>query len=85
MFYIKVENLKERTRLIEHLQYHGIQAVFHYVPLHSSPAGEKFGRFFGEDNYTTQESERLIRLPLYYGIKKEEIESVIGTLVEYYA
>jgi len=84
MFYIKVENLKERTRLIEHLKYHGIQAVFHYVPLHSSPAGEKFGRFFGEDVHTTAESEKLIRLPLYYGIKQEEINSVIDTLNEYY-
>ena len=84
MFYIKVENLKERTRLIEHLKYHGIQAVFHYVPLHSSPAGKKFGTFFGKDTYTTSESEKLIRLPLYYGIKQEEINSVIDTLNEYY-
>jgi dTDP-4-amino-4,6-dideoxygalactose transaminase len=85
MFYIKVADLKERTRLIEHLESHGIQAVFHYVPLHSAPAGMKFGMFAGEDNYTTKESERLIRLPLYYGIKPEEIESVIDTIVEYYA
>jgi dTDP-4-amino-4,6-dideoxygalactose transaminase len=85
MFYIKVKDLKERTRLIGHLESHGIQAVFHYVPLHSAPAGMKFGMFAGEDNYTTKESERLIRLPLYYGIKPEEIESVIDTIVEYYA
>jgi len=85
MFYIKVKNLKERTRLIEHLKYHGIHAVFHYVPLHSAPAGKKFGMFYGEDVYTTTESERLIRLPLYYGIKPEEIQSVIDTIVEYYA
>ena len=85
MFYIKVNDLKERTRLIGHLDSHGVQAVFHYVPLHSAPAGIKFGTFVGEDKYTTYESEKLIRLPLYYGIKKEEIQSVIDTILDYYA
>ena len=85
MFYIKVKDLHERTNLIEHLKSHGIHAVFHYVPLHSSPAGMKFGRFSGEDTYTTVDSERLVRLPLYYGIKQEEIESVINTIIEFYA
>ncbi len=85
MFYIKVKDLNERTNLIEHLKSHGIHAVFHYVPLHTSPAGIKFGRFSGEDTYTTKDSERLVRLPLYYGIEKEDIESVINTIVEYYA
>lgn len=85
MFYIKVKDLNERTNLIEHLKSHGIHAVFHYVPLHTSPAGIKFGRFSGEDTYTTNDSERLVRLPLYYGIEKEDIESVINTIVEYYA
>ena len=85
MFYIKVKDLNERTNLIEHLKSHGIHAVFHYVPLHSAPAGIKFGTFFGEDTYTTTESERLVRLPLYYGIKREEIETVINTIVGYYA
>ncbi len=85
MFYIKVKDLNERTNLIEHLKSHGIHAVFHYVPLHTSPAGIKFGRFSGEDIYTTKDSERLVRLPLYYGIEKEDIESVINTIVEYYA
>ncbi|MCD6211865.1 MAG: dTDP-4-amino-4,6-dideoxygalactose transaminase [Sulfurovum sp.] len=85
MFFIKVKDLNERTNLIEHLKSHGIHAVFHYVPLHSAPAGIKFGTFFGEDIYTTTESERLVRLPLYYGIKQEDIESVINTIVEYYA
>ena len=85
MFYIKVDNLKERTRLIGHLDSHGVQAVFHYVPLHSAPAGMKFGTFSGEDKYTTSESENLIRLPLYYGIKKEEIQSVINAIIDYYA
>jgi len=85
MFYIKVKDLNERTNLIEHLKSHGIHAVFHYVPLHTSPAGIKFGRFSGEDTYTTKDSERLVRLPLYYGIEKDDIESVIKTIVEYYA
>lgn len=68
MFYIKAKDLNERTRLIEYLKSHEISAVFHYVPLHSSPAGQNFGRFHGKDNYTTRESERLLRLPLYYGL-----------------
>ena len=85
MFYIKVKDLNERTNLIEHLKSHGIHAVFHYVPLHSSPAGMKFGRFFGEDTHTTSDSERLVRLPLYYGIKQEDIERVINTIMEFYA
>jgi dTDP-4-amino-4,6-dideoxygalactose transaminase len=85
MFFIKVKDLNERTNLIEHLKSHGIHAVFHYVPLHTAPAGIKFGRFSGEDTYTTKDSERLVRLPLYYGIKQEDIESVINTIVEYYA
>ncbi len=85
MFYIKVKDLSERTNLIEYLKSNGIYAVFHYVPLHSAPAGIKFGRFEGEDNYTTTESERLIRLPLYYGIKQEELETVINATVAFYA
>lgn len=85
MFFIKVKDLEERTNLIEHLKFNGVQAVFHYVPLHSAPAGEKFGTFFGEDIYTTAESERLVRLPLYYGIKPEEIQKVIEAIHDYYA
>lgn len=77
IFYIKVHDLEERTALIQHLKDSGIGAVFHYVPLHSSPAGKKFGRFFGEDCYTTKESDRLLRLPMYYGITEKEIDSVI--------
>jgi dTDP-4-amino-4,6-dideoxygalactose transaminase len=84
MFYIKVQDIEERTNLIEYLKSHGIHAVFHYVPLHSAPAGMKFGMFVGENNYTTKESERLIRLPLYYGIKQEELESVIKAIKEFY-
>ena len=85
MFYIKVKDLNERTTLIEHLKAHDIHAVFHYVPLHSAPAGIKFGTFSGTDTYTTHESEKLIRLPLYYGIKQEELESVIEAIKDYYA
>ena len=70
MFYLKVRDLEERTAFIEHLKQHGVMAVFHYVPLHSSPAGLKFGRFHGEDVFTTRESDRLVRLPMYYGLKK---------------
>lgn len=84
MFYIKVRDLKERTALLQHLKNNGIGAVFHYVPLHSAPAGRKYGRFHGEDIHTTSESERLIRLPLYYGISAEQIEYIIEKIKEYY-
>lgn len=84
MFYIKVKDLSERTALIEYLKSNDILAVFHYVPLHSAPAGERFGRFHGEDKYTTKESERLVRLPLYYGLKKEEIDFVTGAVKKFY-
>lgn len=80
MFYIKVKNLKERQKMLAYLKEHGIGAVFHYVPLHSSEAGLRFGQFFGEDKYTTMESERLIRLPMWYGLKGEEIQMVIGAI-----
>jgi len=84
MFYIKVKDLNERTALINYLKQNGILAVFHYVPLHSSPAGLKFGRFYGEDKYTTKESERLIRLPLYHGLKDNEVYFVIEKIYEFY-
>jgi len=73
MFYIKAKNLEERTKLIKYLKDNGIQAVFHYIPLHDSPAGKRFGRFNGKDEYTTSESEKLVRLPMYYGLTKSEI------------
>ena len=84
MFYIKTKDLDERTRLIDFLKHHGIYAVFHYVPLHSSPAGITFGRFHGEDIYTTKESERLLRLPLFYGITQEEVEFIVKKVKEFY-
>lgn len=77
MFYIKLADLDERTRLITHLKELDIQAYFHYVPLHSSAAGSRFGRFHGTDTYTTKESERLLRLPMWYGLSDEQIDQVI--------
>jgi len=84
MFYIKAKNLKERTHLLEYLNENDINAVFHYVPLHSAPAGLRFGLFSGEDKFTTIESERLIRLPMYYGIKEEDLSKIINTLKTYF-
>jgi Predicted pyridoxal phosphate-dependent enzyme apparently involved in regulation of cell wall biogenesis len=84
IFYIKVKDIKVRTKLLEFLKSSGILAVFHYVPLHSSPAGLKYGRFHGEDKFTTKESERLIRLPLFYGIKNVEIEEVVDRIYKFY-
>lgn len=84
MFYLKTDNLNVRTRLLEYLKANGIGAVFHYVPLHSSPAGIKYGRFAGEDKYTTRESERLVRLPMYYGLSKEQVEFVCEKINAFY-
>lgn len=84
MFYLKVKTLDERTALLEHLKQNNILAVFHYVPLHSAPAGLKFGVFHGDDRFTTSESERLVRLPLFYGIEKEEIKLIIDAIFNYY-
>lgn len=69
MFYLKLKDLEQRTKFIDHLKANDIMAVFHYIPLHTSPAGKKFGRFHGKDQYTTKESERLVRLPMYHGMK----------------
>ena len=85
MFYVKVKDLDERTRLINYLKDNDIWAVFHYVPLHSAPAGRKYGRFHGEDIYTTTESNRIVRLPLYYGIQKKEIVLVIKKIIDFYS
>lgn len=84
MFYIKCKDLEERTKLIDFLKRNGIYAVFHYIPLHSAEAGLKYGRFHGEDKYTTKESERLVRLPLYYDLKEEEVKLVIDKVKEFY-
>lgn len=84
MFYVKLKNLKERTEFIKYLKENGVQSSFHYVPLHSAPAGIKFGRFDGEDQYTTIESERLTRLPMYYGLTDEDQGKVIEYIKKYF-
>ena len=85
MFYIKAKDLEERSTLIKFLKENGISSVFHYIPLHGAPAGQKFGRFHGEDKYTTKESERLLRLPLYYGLEKEKVLTVCEKIKEFYS
>lgn len=84
MFYIKCKCLEERQDFISYMKENDILCVFHYVPLHSAPAGMKFGRFFGKDVYTTAESDRLVRLPLYYNIEKEDLEKVIDRTLAYF-
>ena len=84
MFYIKLRDLKQRTAFIEYMREREISCVFHYVPLHSAPAGIRFGRFNGEDVYTTKESDRLVRLPLYYGMAKEDRDRVIETVLSFF-
>ena len=81
MYYIKVRDLETRSRLIAYLKENGIYSAFHYVPLHSSPAGEKFGRFSGEDIYTTRESERLLRLPMFYNLPMEDVAYIVEKLL----
>jgi len=84
MFYIKVKNLEIRTKLLNYLKENGIWAVFHYVPLHTSEAGKMFGRFEGTDEFTTKESERLIRLPMFYGLKREDINYVVSKINKFF-
>lgn len=84
MFYIKTKDIEERTQLINFLKERDIMAVFHYIPLHDAPAGKKFGRFNGEDKYTTKESERLLRLPLYYGLEENQLDYICNTVEEFY-
>ena len=85
MYYLKLRDLEDRTAFIQYLKDNGIVAVFHYIPLHSAPAGLKFGRFHGEDVYTTRESDRLVRLPLYYGLTEADQQHVIDTALAYFA
>lgn len=85
MYYLKLKNLQERTAFINYMKENDVHTVFHYVPLHSAPAGLKFGRFAGEDVYTTKESERLVRLPLYYGLAQEDLEKVIRLVYDFFA
>ncbi len=84
MFYVKLKDLEERSRFISYLHENGVGCVFHYVPLHSSPAGRRFGRFYGDDVYTTKESDRLARLPMYYGLTKEDRDKVIATVLSFF-
>ena len=83
MFYIKMKNLEERTGFIDFMKKKEILTVFHYIPLHSAPAGLKYGRFHGEDIYTTKESERLVRLPLYYNLSLDEVDYISEAVKEY--
>lgn len=84
MYYIKCKDLDERTRFITYMKSRGIQCVFHYIPLHSSPAGKRFGRFYGEDRYTTRESERLVRLPMYYQLPEESLACIVEAIRDFY-
>jgi len=84
MFYIKCKDLNTRQAYIKYMRNNDIQCVFHYVPLHSAPAGLKFGRFVGEDEHTTPDSDRLVRLPMYYNIDKEDIKKVIDKTIEFF-
>ena len=84
MFYIKTKDMEERKALISYLKERDIAAVFHYVPLHSAPAGLRFGRFHGEDRYTTKESDRLLRLPMYYNLSESDQQKVIDAVHGFY-
>ena len=80
MFYVKLRNLEERTAFIAYLKEQDVSSAFHYVPLHSAPAGLRFGRFHGEDRYTTAESDRLVRLPMYYGLTEADADHVVSAV-----
>ena len=84
MFYIKARDLEQRTRFISYMKENGVLTVFHYIPLHTSPAGQKFGRFHGEDRYTTRESERLVRLPMYYGLTLDQVDFICGLVKNFF-
>lgn len=85
MFYFKTKNFDERTALLTHLKTDGVYAVFHYVPLHSAQAGNRFSRFHGDDEFTTKDSERLIRLPIFYGMPKSERDHVVQSVLKFFA
>lgn len=84
MFYLKTADIEERSSLIAYLKANDILAVFHYIPLHTAPAGLKFGRFHGEDIYTTKESERLLRLPMFYKLTLDEVDYICDKVKEFY-
>lgn len=85
MYYIRLNDIEDRDAFIAHMKAHDILTVFHYIPLHASPAGESFGRFNNEDRFTTQESERLVRLPLFYNMTDETQQIVINAMLKYFA
>jgi dTDP-4-amino-4,6-dideoxygalactose transaminase len=84
MFYIKCRDVAERGRFISYMKEKGVLCVFHYVPLHTAPAGLRYGRFDGEDKYTTRESERLVRLPMYYGLEEKDIGYITDCVKAFY-
>ena len=84
MFYIKLDSHKIRNDIMNYLRENGIYSVFHYIPLHSAKAGENYGEFIGEDRYTTVESEKLLRLPMYYGLEKEDVIYICNKIREYF-
>jgi dTDP-4-amino-4,6-dideoxygalactose transaminase len=84
MYYIKTKDINERSKFIDFMKANGIWTVFHYIPLHTAPAGMKFGVFNGEDVYTTKESERLVRLPMFYSLKESEVDYIVDKVKEFY-
>ncbi|MEZ9657982.1 dTDP-4-amino-4,6-dideoxygalactose transaminase [Vibrio sp. 10N.261.52.F3] len=84
MFYLKLNNIEERTSFIDYMINHGVSCVFHYIPLHSAPAGLEFGSFSGEDEHTTIESEKLVRLPIWYGMNDEDTSKIIRTVIQFF-
>ncbi|MGI6110236.1 MAG: dTDP-4-amino-4,6-dideoxygalactose transaminase [Eubacteriaceae bacterium] len=84
MYYLKLRDLQQRSDFIAYMKDAGVQCIFHYIPLHSSTAGKKYGRFNGEDRYTTKESERIVRLPMYYEMTEEIQDQVIGSVFDYF-
>jgi dTDP-4-amino-4,6-dideoxygalactose transaminase len=84
MYYIKTKDINERSRFIDFMKQNGIWTVFHYIPLHTAPAGLRFGCFHGEDVYTTKESERLVRLPMFYSLKESEVDYIVDKVKEFY-
>jgi len=84
MFYIKTGDIEERTKIIDFLKKKEVMSVFHYIPLHTAPAGKKYGRFHGEDKFTTRESERLTRLPMFYGLTLEQVDYICEQMYSFY-
>ncbi|WP_070968085.1 dTDP-4-amino-4,6-dideoxygalactose transaminase [Vibrio sonorensis] len=83
MFYVKFNSEVDRAHFIDYMKQQDILTVFHYLPLHSTAAGKRYSTFNGEDNHTTQESEKLVRLPLYYNMTESELNTVVTHLRHY--